>query len=667
MCGIFFRSSRNPIEIPGWLPESCKYEVSRKFDKTAGVKLTAEDITALISKGLACDVILSEDDRNKLANVGRLRELQEQLNHYKNSQHKQQNREKAESIEAEMSTLVEKRSVSNSASRSVEDIKGPVDPLRCIMARGPDFAQLFNFVHQGNHLQLLSSVLSLRQPFTEQPLVCEEWVLQFNGELYDKESLDGNDTSFIMDQLALELARQNPNKAEAVAATITRLNGEFAYVLLDILDNTVYFGKDCVGKRSLLFEQSDAGLTISSIFPSTSTHALECKGNVMYKADLSTHTVEPTHLRRASPQQMQSNSLEFEAVAVESLSESLHHRLLKACEDRQSTIHPLHPHLKDARLGILFSGGLDCTVLAALLAENFVKRNESCLIDLLTVGFENPRTGLSAASSPDRILSEQSWFELCQLFQGSGVEFRLVQIDVSYAEWLAHRQRVRRLIYPCATEMDLSIAIAFYFAARAENCELLQMNSNIQEISLMEFRLRKGSLVSQQRGYSSQAKVLFSGLGADELFGGYSRHENIFHGLKEDSPSTEVCKKYHELSLSLMYDIDVIYERNLGRDDRAMSSWGKELRYPYLDKDFISWVIREVSLQMKVRFEWGTQKTKKGEKRVMRFERKFILRRLAEKLGLELASKEIKRAIQFGAKSAKMEVGQHKTRGTDEL
>lgn len=112
------------------------------------------------------------------------------------------------------------------------------------------------------------------------------------------------------------------------------------------------------------------------------------------------------------------------------------------------------------------------------------------------------------------------------------------------------------------------------------------------------------------------------------------------------------------------HDIRVIHERNLGRDDRVMSCWGKELRYPYLDEDFINWVISSVPPQFKFKYEIGMNK--RGNEKIIPT-RKYILRQLAEQLGMSWVSQELKRAIQFGAKSAKLELGQSKAKGTDSL
>lgn len=110
-----------------------------------------------------------------------------------------------------------------------------------------------------------------------------------------------------------------------------------------------------------------------------------------------------------------------------------------ACYIRQSTIQPLHPDIKEANIGILFSGGLDCTILAALISKNLQEVPNS-KIDLITVGFDNPRTNLKASESPDRQLSKKSWFHLCKLFNNDNFSIRLIEINVDYKEWLVNKK-----------------------------------------------------------------------------------------------------------------------------------------------------------------------------------------------------------------------------------
>lgn len=59
----------------------------------------------------------------------------------------------------------------------------------------------------------------------------------------------------------------------------------------------------------------------------------------------------------------------------------------------------------DARLAVLFSGGLDCTVLARITSEILPSGQP---IDLINVAFENPRI-----ASQHRGHSREELYELC--------------------------------------------------------------------------------------------------------------------------------------------------------------------------------------------------------------------------------------------------------------
>lgn len=68
---------------------------------------------------------------------------------------------------------------------------------------------------------------------------------------------------------------------------------------------------------------------------------------------------------------------------------------------------PLPPDASesDARLAVLFSGGLDCTVLARVASEIMPSGQP---VDLINVAFENPRI-----ASQHRDRSQQELYELC--------------------------------------------------------------------------------------------------------------------------------------------------------------------------------------------------------------------------------------------------------------
>jgi len=75
---------------------------------------------------------------------------------------------------------------------------------------------------------------------------------------------------------------------------------------------------------------------------------------------------------------------------------------------------------------------------------------------------------------------------------------------------------------------------------------------------------------------SAKGRVLLVGHGADELMGGYARHISAFE------------KRGHEGLINEMgLDLDRLWQRNLGRDDRVLSDFGRETRHPFLDEEFI--------------------------------------------------------------------------------
>ncbi|KAL2200758.1 asparagine synthase-domain-containing protein [Corynascus similis CBS 632.67] len=538
---------------------------------------------------------------------------------------------------------------------------------RCLRARGPDhFGQVDRCLQRPRPrpeaddldertatsratawwLRFTSTVLALRgDHVARQPLLAEPAgsgsVLCWNGEAWrlGGERVRGNDGEAILARLMMTAgaagAGPGGERVDAVLDVLRDIEGPFAFVFYDAVAGTVFFGRDRLGRQSLLLAPtSDGGLELCSIAGAADQGWQEVEADGVYVLTLGKEARPERHdwvvgddaadfvsgigrFNRALPaghHQLTGNSTSVVSLK-EQLLESLRLRILDI------PLPPAGVANCNTRVAILFSGGLDCTVLARLCHE-LLEPDQG--IDLLNVGFENPRVIAQLQKEkrhlpdfyeacPDRITGRKSFSELQKVCPGRA--FRFVA---------AHRQQVISLIHPHNTEMDLSIACALYFAARSQGLCTEQPDS--VPIS-----------------YTSPARVLLSGLGADELFGGYSRHPSAFQQ-----------RGYPGLIDELLLDVSRLGKRNLGRDNRVMAHWSKEVRFPFLDERLVSWAI-ETPAWEKCDFENGEEigGVEAGKR---------ILRLLALKLGMENVAAEKKRAIQFGSRTAKMESG--KVKGT---
>ncbi|XP_078658445.1 asparagine synthetase domain-containing protein 1-like isoform X2 [Branchiostoma floridae x Branchiostoma belcheri] len=280
------------------------------------------------------------------------------------------------------------------------------------------------------------------------------------------------------------------------------------------------------------------------------------------------------------------------------------------------------------RVAILFSGGVDSMVIAAL-ADRFVPPEEP--IDLLNVAFQQKekqhQPGKKKGNKmqeevvhnhsfqvPDRVTGLQGLEELVRI--NPNRHWNFVEVNVTLDELRERRSHhVSHLLYPLQTVLDDSIGCAIWFAARGRgrlaNCPDKNQANNL---------------------YSSAAKVLLVGMGADEQLAGYSRHRSKFNS-----------EGWKGLLEEVEMEVARISSRNLGRDDRIISDHGKESRFPFLDEDVVSF-LSSVPIECKANltFPRGV-----GEK--------LLLRVAARELGLRSAAVLPKRAIQFGSRIAKME------------
>lgn len=300
---------------------------------------------------------------------------------------------------------------------------------------------------------------------------------------------------------------------------------------------------------------------------------------------------------------------------------------------------------RKANVAILFSGGIDSMVIATL-ADRHIPLDEP--IDLLNVAFmtkgkiratafdkqrqrqrncetpaEESSKNVAVATDrfdkqfnvPDRITGRAGLKEL-QAINPSRI-WNFVEINVSLEELQNFRRtQICHLVQPLDTVLDDSIGCAVWFASRGTGWLMTE-----DEVKL----------------YQSNAKVVLTGIGADEQLAGYSRHRVRFqtNGLEG-------------LNKEIKMELVRISSRNLGRDDRVIGDHGKEARFPFLDENVVSflnslpiWEKADLTLPRGI-----------GEK--------LVLRLAAVELGLTTSTLLPKRAMQFGSRIAKMEKNNEK-------
>ncbi|KAG8985492.1 hypothetical protein FRB90_004662 [Tulasnella sp. 427] len=250
-----------------------------------------------------------------------------------------------------------------------------------------------------------------------------------------------------------------------------------------------------------------------------------------------------------------------------------------------------------ASVAVLFSGGIDCTVLA-YLAHQHLPLSEP--IDLLNVAFENPRT-LRAAFKP--LKKSKKARTTAEVEKEDEPEQGRATYDVP--DRVTGRDEVEELRGCCAERtwnfVEIDIPYEDPSSAPAES-----------------------PLPTPVKHESSSAAWAQTNSWVDTL---------------------GTAKPFPGLVDELQLDLIRLPSRNLGRDDRAISSNGKGTRYPFLSLSVVAFL---ASLPVEVKVN-PTVEEGRGDK--------MLLRMLAERMGLVLASRRKKRAMQFGSRSARMEGG----------
>jgi len=507
-------------------------------------------------------------------------------------------------------------SLGNSARSSIE-----TELNYSLSRRGPDSIGTLIRTIGDVRVTLQSSLLQLRGlTKVHDPLHYvqnKDILFGFNGEIYSGlPSFAAGDTDTVKLFECLAAAED----FDAQLEILSHLRGPWSLIYCDFRRDYILVGKDSMGRRSLLVhmpDSSDPRFMVTSTAPTMSAKNVQIPWNELgcgiHRLLFSRDSKSYDTVIKVDWHPWKGNIYKY-LRAHRNLARvwaAKHDRARRLCSfinclDRSVRIR-VHAreymgqislntvHRNNSTVLILFSGGLDSTVLAAVAHRN-VPLCET--IDLCNVCFHS-------GSSPDRLAACEAFLELQKLTPGRS--WRFIEVNVSEKDLLDHVQHVASLIHPQHTKMDYNIGLALWFATRARG--LATFYSPL--------------VVMKRQNYCSDAKVVLLGQGADELLGGYNRHREAFRNGGGNSLVNEINK-----------DLGRLWIRNLGRDDRVVSDLGREARYPFLDEELVYEV-------RKFQQDFTGNLLMKNDK--------LLLRISAVHLGLTFTSNRAKRAIQFGS------------------
>lgn len=402
------------------------------------------------------------------------------------------------------------------------DIKSDVKVLRqqalqlskLLRHRGPDWSGVWNndkaiLVHE--RLAIVD-VESGAQPLLNEKL---GHVLAVNGEIYNHKALEA--------QLTCDYAFQTQSDCEIIlglyqehgANFVDKLHGMFAFALYDEQKNTYLIARDHIGIIPLYYGYDEHG----NFYVSSEMKALTpaCKQIKEFPPGHYYHSETGEFVKYYARQWMDYDNVATNPAAAETIRESLE--------------EAVRGHLmSDVPYGVLLSGGLDSSVIAAV-AQKFAKSRVEDDGQSPAWWPQLHSFAIGLEGSPDLIAAKKVADSIGTIHHN--VEFTIQEgLDA-----------VRDVIYFLETYDVTTI--------RAST-----------PMYLMSRKIRAMGI-----------KMVLSGEGADEVFGGYLYFHKAPNGKELHNETLRKLERLH------MFDCL--------RANKSMSAWGVEARVPFLDKAFL--------------------------------------------------------------------------------
>ncbi|MFT4313013.1 MAG: diphthine--ammonia ligase, partial [Candidatus Woesearchaeota archaeon] len=350
-----------------------------------------------------------------------------------------------------------------------------------------------------------------------------------------------NDAEFLFEQI------EHIENAQDMLSVLENLTGVYAFCY--IKHNIAYFARDIVGEKPLYYAKKGREFQFASekkVLDAKSEEIFELNPRILLTYDLDTGEIT----------EHQRPFFEKEPELTESLDE-----ITKNVAQKLETV--IAQQVPTQKIGVLFSGGIDSTILAYILQK-------------LHVPFTCYVAGLQSDTESDDVFMAQ------KIAKAYGFPIEVVKLDLD--ETAKILPDVMDII-ESSNVIKVGVALPFYICA--------------------------------QRARKDGVKVLFSGLGSEEIFAGYQRHAQSI-----------------DINAECVSGLRKIYERDLYRDDLITMSQTIELRLPFLDTDFVAYALR-IPAKYKIQNEI----------------KKYVLRKAAILLGLdETFALRPKKAAQYGSR-----------------
>ena len=395
-----------------------------------------------------------------------------------------------------------------------------------IRHRGPDWSGIYT----GPSAILCHERLSIVDPESgRQPLFApdKKQVLAVNGEIYNHTSIRQSTSDYQYQtgsdcEVILALYREwKANGASSFVPLLEHLSGIFAFALYDVEDGSFLIARDPIGVIPLYIGYDKDG----KVYVASELKALEGQCD-RYEPFLPGHYYWSREADKGMQRWYTRGWMQGETVPKEELSygdavEEVRLGLMSAVK-RQL--------MSDVPYGVLLSGGLDSSVISAIAARYASHRVEN---DGAT----------------------EAWWPRLHSF---AVGLKGAP-DLAKAKLVAERIGTvhHEINYTIQEGLD-AIRDVIYF---------------IETYDVTTVRASTPMYLLARVIKSMGIKMVLSGEGADEIFGGYL----YFH----KAPTPEEFHKETVRKLSKLHLYDCL------RANKSLSAWGVEGRVPFLDKEFL--------------------------------------------------------------------------------